>query len=89
MKKYLSLVLAALMAVMCISLPAFADEERPVITIMNRVNAEILVIADHKGSDIERGAFGMGNPVLLKLNESVKNLESEIFVNLRKAETLC
>ncbi len=41
MKKYLSLVLAALMAVMCISLPALADEERPVITIMNRVNAEI------------------------------------------------
>ncbi len=31
----------------------------------------------------------MGNPILLKLNEGVKDLESEILVDLRQAETLC
>ena len=52
------------------------------------MNAEALVVAEHEGSEVQRGTFCGRSPVLFELDELGQRLHETVLGQLRQAQTL-
>ena len=55
---------------------------------MNRMNAQVFIITEHKGANVKGSTLGRGYPILLKAYKGIQYLHKVVFGYLRQAKAL-